>query len=106
MNYKEISKEEAISNWYEKPIYVKDKSSEDIYRIEIKYDNYAESPREWDNVCTIISGNGRWAIGDDGYKLSRENWHEKVEALEADPDTYIVPVYIYEHSGMTISLNS
>lgn len=77
-------------------------------KIIVEQDDMAGSPREeFGNPCTIISGNrGSWAIGDKGCTFDRDTWREKVEALEADPDTYIVPVYIYEHSGMAISLNS
>ena len=64
-------------------------------RIHIKYDNDGEnSPREWDNAGTIVDWHRNLIIGDkkiDGdWTISRR-------------DNIVLPVYIYQHGGITIN---
>lgn len=62
--------------------------------ITIKHDDDPESPREWDNLGTIIHWHKRYNLGD--ISVNRE---EIAEYLE---DSVYLPVYIYDHGGVTI----
>jgi len=69
--------------------------------IEIYYDEYAESPREWDNMSHMLCISDKYRIGDKGltYDKDCETW-EKIEAwLRKEYDIAIIEdIYIYDHS--------
>lgn len=107
----EITRDEIKQNLdMDTPIYIEEKYTDetgihkDVYRVTIKQDEWAENPREWDNVCTIISGKGDWGIGDDGYRLSKDEIQSVMDDLKNKPNTYWRYIYMYDHSGQTISL--
>ena len=66
--------------------------------IKIEHDTDAESPRTWCNMGTLLVCEpytwGDWATGD----------VERIHFIIAKhPDRVALPVYIYDHSGVTIS---
>lgn len=70
--------------------------------IQICYDLNAESPREWDNVGTIYSNH--WDYNPDGHKIDEiENEEGELVSEELDRRFIWLPVYYYEHSGLTVS---
>jgi len=110
------------------------------HRIEIHYDENYETPRNWDNVGTMVCWHSRYNLGDvDGRKeyvdpasfigslfdasiddlpkrshnneiqyKYRGRWRTKAQ-LDAMQQEYIdnnyvmLPLYLYEHGGITIS---
>jgi len=72
------------------------------HNIEIQYDENSESPREWDNVCVFHIGHSRYAFGDKNYN-DRESIDEAYHEAKANGDI-VLPLYMYDHSGITISL--
>lgn len=112
------------------------KYENDTHVLNICYDNYAESPRAWDNITEIILFGKCQSIGDkhdfsdpeemvdalleehlqmdedqigDLYKAAVEHapkdrraQHEYMLAELSDV-LYITPIYVYDHSGVTIS---
>ena len=107
-NYKVIDKAKALANWWnDKYIYLREKETGDIYRLKIEYEECAESPREWDNICTIFSEKGDWNIADDGFAYLRAEAADKYEEYkkrQEKGEIFMCPVYMYDHSGQTISL--
>ena len=110
---KEIDREMVGKNIYpDESVYVTEKytdpdsgiTSQKQYRICVHYDDCAESPRDWDNVCTILSARGNWDVGDKEWSLGRDEARAKYEELKADHNIYMRPIYMYDHSGQTISL--
>ena len=71
------------------------------YTIDIYYDEHAESPREWDNLGTMACYHGRYTLGDDKQYEDADALREYLET-HAD-EVYQLPIYIYEHGGITIS---
>ena len=125
MKYKVIEKEN-VTLYTDEPIMVRNKSTGLIGRLIMDIDECAESPREWDNVATIVSEGGNWDISDEGWRMSAEEFaeflHKKLDKKcpeikgLTDIDhivncesakNYIVckPIYMYDHSGQTISLS-
>ena len=125
MKYKVIEKEN-VTLYTDEPIMVRNKSTGLIGRLTVDIDECAESPREWDNVATIVSRGGDWDISDEGWRMSAEEFaeflHKKLDKKcpeikgLTDIDhivncgsakNYIVckPIYMYDHSGQTISLS-
>lgn len=71
------------------------------FKIEIHQDEWGESPREWDNLGTMVIFHPRYNLGD---KHSFRSAEDAIEFMNnAQDDIYWLPVYMYEHSGITIS---
>ena len=75
-------------------------------RLKVVHDSSADSPRSWDNLGKMICFHNRYDLGDkhnynaDDYS----GWEEmkKVIIKEENP-AIILPLYLYDHSGLTIS---
>ena len=64
--------------------------------LEIYYDLTVDSPRNWDNLGTIVQGKSKYKVGDIEVE-SLSEW------FDDNKDLYKLPVYFYLHSGLTIS---
>ena len=75
-------------------------------RLKLVQDSSADSPRNWDNLGTMICFHNRYDLGDkhnynaDDYS----GWGEMEKAIikEENP-AVILPLYLYDHSGISIS---
>lgn len=65
--------------------------------IEIYHDENPESPREWDNLGTMLYKHPRYILGD------REATVEEIEEITGDDNYLWLPTYIYDHSGVTMN---
>jgi hypothetical protein len=80
--------------------YVSEKVMGD-HKVRVFYDNDPESPREWDNLGTMVCFHGRYNLGD---KHSYDKRSElKNDIMENENVHTILPLYLYDHSGITIS---
>lgn len=78
------------------------------YRISVDWDGDAESPREdRDNMWTFICWHRRSNLGDLQLTSREFGSLEEIEAhLRKEHGARLIrPLYLYEHSGMTISLS-
>ena len=90
-----------------------------VKRVRIVHDPHAESPREWDNVGTMVCWHRRYNLGDEQPTCNpNEFWHglmaerhpnipddldmEHVRAF-LDKHYIVLPLYIYDHSGISMS---
>lgn len=76
------------------------------YLIEIYQDTDTESPREWDNLGTMVCFHRRYDLGDkhDYDSDDYSGWEEMKEAIIKQEKVHtILPLYLYDHSGITIS---
>lgn len=74
--------------------------------LEVHQDQSPESPREWDNLSTMICFHRRYNLGDKhNYNHNDyESWSEMKDAIiENESPAVILPLYLYDHSGITIS---
>ena len=73
----------------------------------IEQDDYACDPREWDNVGTMYCEHRRYNLGDpndlDFSECSSWEDHEKVIKNELGKDCVMLPLYLYDHSGITMN---
>jgi hypothetical protein len=75
-------------------------------RLKVVHDSSADSPRSWDNLGKMICFHNRYDLGDkhnynaDDYS----GWEEMKKAIikEENP-AVILPLYLYDHSGISIS---
>jgi len=80
----------------------------DVY-LEIFQDECPESPREWDNLTKMFFFHSKYNLGDKHNMVNSDfdNWDEMMKYLIKEYETeHIYPVYMYDHSGITISLGS
>jgi len=74
--------------------------------IQVHYDRDADSPRTWGNIGTMVCFHGRYNLGDKHDLRSGQfsGWDEMEEHLiKAKDARVILPLYLYDHSGITIS---
>lgn len=93
-----------------------DRNDPDVFATEetlegckVKYialDNEPESPRQCDNLGTMVCFHKRYILGDEehGYRSETFNsWDELKSAIEENGDIgVILPLYLYDHSGITM----
>jgi len=71
------------------------------YVIEVDIDNDPESPREWNNLGTMICFHGRYSLGDK--HDYREPYDFEKELKQIRKNGVVLPLYLYDHSGITMS---
>jgi len=64
-----------------------------------------ESPRNWDNITEFHCSHKRYSLGDKGF-----NYPSGSECVQAAQEAQkqgdiVLPLYLYDHSGITISLS-
>ena len=69
------------------------------YSIKIYPDNDGESPREWDNLGTMVCFYRRYNLGDKNNFHSSSDVQSHIETSNA----IALDVYMYDHSGITIN---
>lgn len=74
------------------------------HKISIFPDENPESPRFWDNICEFHCSHRRYSLGDKGF-----NYQAGSDCITAAQKAKIrgdvvLPLYLYDHSGITISL--
>lgn len=70
------------------------------YKLEVYRDEFAESPRAWDNLGKMVCWHRRYMLGD---KHGYGNPREFQESKEYKNAFVMLPLYLYDHSGITIS---
>ena len=77
------------------------------YELKIEQDQDPMNPRtDWDNITTMICFHKRYELGDKtDYKSNNfDSWEELKEQIESDNKVLMIkPLYMYDHSGITIS---
>lgn len=112
---------------YNSPFKMKDREGIE-YTLEVMNDDCPESPREWDNVCTMVCWHSHYDLGD---KHSFDNpdefmqhlyldvtgkhwcddhdsddWQDVYKALKETDLVLIKQINMYDHSGITVSTSS
>lgn len=111
---------------YNSPFKMKDNEGNE-YTLTVEYDDYAESPREWDNICTMVCWHRRYDLGDyhnyyDAYEFLRclcydvlgidedvtsgKGMEEMLRMLIDSNKIIIKAINMYEHSGITVSTSN
>lgn len=81
----------------------------DNVKVEIVHDNDgASNPRDWDNLGTMLYAHGRYTLGDKTFNSSDySSWKEALRGEGGkESDIVFLPLYLYDHSGITISTES
>ena len=86
----------------EDKLFAKNKITGREILINIELDEYPDNPREWEPLTKIITVAGNWDVGDES--CSHDKFGKTVEGLANNENVLARLLYMYEHSGMTISL--
>lgn len=76
------------------------------YKIEIIQDESPDSPRNWDNLGTMVCSHNRYDLGDKhNYRFNDyDSWDEiKKAIIKNEKVGVILPLYLYDHSGITMN---
>jgi hypothetical protein len=77
------------------------------YTMEIFVDHFPSNPRtEWENIGTMVCFHNRYRLGDkhDYNSNDFDSWDGLKKQIIKDHDpAVILPIYMYDHSGVTIS---
>ena len=76
------------------------------YRIKTFYDESPESPRNWDNLGTMVCFHSRYDLGDkhEYHHQDYNGWDEmEKDIIKKENVAVILPLYIYDHSGITMN---
>jgi len=69
------------------------------YTIKVEQDDIPSNPRkEWDNLGSMVCFHGRYKLGD-AHTLTLK----QAQQLETSKDVISLPIYMYDHSGITIN---
>lgn len=77
--------------------------------ISIDIDNDPINPREWDNFGSMVCFHGKYTLGDKHGVESPDysSWSEVRDYIEAELGAMVIlPLYLYDHSGISISVGS
>jgi len=92
-------------------------------RLAIMIEEYPRNPREWDNLGTMICWHSRYSLGDEhNYKTPQDFYFAMAEEIMGDTrkveemteeeikdfvlesdELVILPLYLYDHSGITMN---
>lgn len=75
------------------------------HQIEIHYDMHSESPRDWDNIAEFHCCHRRYSLGDKNFNYQNGEDCITVAKEAQKQGDIILPLYLYDHSGITISLS-
>ena len=71
------------------------------YTIKIESDDYPQNPREeWDNMGHMVCWHRRYNLGDKHEFDTPEDFQEHIKQEK----TLVFPLFLYDHSGITISM--
>lgn len=65
-------------------------------------DTEPESPRNWDNLGTMVCWHRRYNLGDEHDYPSPDSFNEEIK----EDKNIILPLFLYDHGGITISTSS
>ena len=69
------------------------------YKINIKQYTSPDDPRSWDNMCSMYCVHRRYNLGDKNFSSSAE----LMDAIGNLEDCIHLPLYLYDHSGITMN---
>lgn len=77
------------------------------HAIEIYYDEWPESPRDWENLCDFVFFHKRYSLPNElGMDSERyDSWEEMERDIRKKNDVlFVLPVSMYDHGGVSLSI--
>ena len=79
--------------------YIVEKYKKENLELRIFQDEDPESPREWDNLGKMVCFRSRYNLGDEHDFNNPKAFEEFIKEKKA----VVLPLYLYDHGGLTIS---
>lgn len=78
------------------------------YTVTVAVDDWAESPRQWDNLGTMLCSHRNYTLGDEQLEADvYTGWQEIEQMLYKERNACIVlPLGLYDHSGITMYIGN
>jgi hypothetical protein len=80
------------------------------FKLRVEQDTDPMSPREWDNVGTMLCFHQRYSLGDDNLALDHsdfDDWEAIEQHLRKECGAVaMLPLYLMDHSGLSMSTTS
>lgn len=77
------------------------------HRIRILSDDDAPNPREeYDNLSHMVTWHRNYRLGDEQPSQSPDDWLEAFKENHKEGEYIMQPLYLYDHSGITISTSA
>jgi len=77
------------------------------WRLKRAHDEDPVSPREGENLWTLAFAHRRYTLGD--VQVAPDDFQDHLRSVKADSDPekdfYVLPVYMFDHSGLAFSIN-
>lgn len=67
------------------------------------YDNSPESPRDWDNIGTVVIGHRKYSFGDYDYKTLEDINEHEADVWRNDPHAIMLDIYMYKHGEIVLN---
>jgi hypothetical protein len=84
--------------------YIKEIEINEITKIRVNYDMYPPNPREDDNLGIMACMHRRYDLGDEQLDSNQfDSWVEVIKHLQREGAVVMLPLYLYDHSGITIA---
>lgn len=108
---------------YESPFKMKDLEGNE-YTLTVERDDFAEDPRQWDNLCTMVCWHRHYSLGDKhnfeyawdflqdlceellGIDCEDMSENEMLQKLKDSGKILIKHINLYDHSGITVSTSN
>ena len=73
--------------------------------VSIYQDMSAESPREWDNLGTMVCFHTRYSLGDN-HDIDHNDYNSFSEIIKANTNEadMVLPLFLYDHSDITMGI--
>lgn len=70
--------------------------------VEVAYDDHPMDPREWDNLGVMVCAHRRYNLGDISHNRPVDA-EDIIEEAKEDGARVILPLYLIDHSGLSMS---
>src|SRR6266704_2227744 len=95
--------EELLRRRMGESMYSDDKLTVGSLTVRLEQDTDAESPRDWDNLGTMVCWHRNYRLGDEH---SYGDPQEFIESDEYRNAAIVLPLGLYDHSGITMYIGS
>lgn len=79
------------------------KAENENVRLIVEQDESPMDPREWDNLGVIVCWHRRYTLGDEQPRVDPKRWLHEWKRGRKEKDYVMLPVYMYDHSGIWLS---
>lgn len=73
-----------------------------VLKVCYDYSGDIDSPRDWDNLGTMICAHGRYDLGDRTFNVDAYGGWDEMRENEIPRDAVVIPLWLHDHSGLSL----